>query len=154
MHEYHLRRVGRQDERLLYHWVSDSEVRKNSFHTGEITWQEHERWFHEHFVSEQCDMFILEYEGNPVGQVRIDWQGDRGEIDYSIGRNFRGLGYGTKMLQMVEKKTNKGRWLYAEVKKQNKASNHIFEQLGYKKKQEDNIYVYEKRIEQNERKDN
>lgn len=154
MHDYCLRRVESRDKELLYHWVTDSEVRQNSFHTGEITWQEHERWFHEHFVSEQCDMFILEYGGNAVGQVRIDWQGDRGEIDYSISRNFRGLGYGTKMLQMVEKKLNRGHWLYAEVKKQNKASNRIFEQLSYKKKQEDNIYVYEKRIKRNERKDN
>lgn len=148
MSEYQLRRVEYKDKQLLYEWVTDKTVRENSFHTGEISVWEHEEWFEKHFYSEQCDIFILEYKGEPIGQIRIDWEGNDGEISYSIASGYRGQGHGTILLQMVETKLEgRGIQLVAKVKKENNASRMIFEHLGYDKVLDKNYIVYLKHVD-------
>lgn len=147
MSEYQLRRVENKDKMLLYQWVTDKTVRENSFHTDEISISEHEKWFEKHVNAEQCDMFILEYEGRPIGQIRIEWEGNYGEISYSIASGHRGQGHGTRLLQMVEAELEgKGMWLVAKVKKWNVASGLIFEHVGYNKTMLDDYILYTKHI--------
>lgn len=146
--EYQLRYVEYRDRQLLYQWVTDKTVRKNSFQSGEISDSEHMTWFEKHINAEQCDMFILEYENNPIGQIRIDWEGNCGEIDYSIALGYRGMGHGTRILRMLENKIKKNSvWLSAKVKKENIASSLIFEHSGYSKKVENGYILYTKYIE-------
>lgn len=143
--EYQLRRVNNGDRQLLYEWATDKTVRENSFCMGEISVSEHIAWFEKHMMKEQCDMFILEFNGEPIGQARIDWVGEKGEISYSIAVGYRGQGHGAKLLQMVENKlAGRGMWLSAKVKKENIASCLIFENLGYMKKNEENYFLYTK----------
>ena len=150
MGEYHLRRVEYKDKQLLYEWVTDKTVRENSFHTGEISVSEHEGWFEKHFYSEQCDMFILEYKGEPIGQIRIDWEGNDGEISYSIASGYRGQGHGTILLQMVETELKeRGKQLVAKVKKGNVASGLFFERVGYHKTMEKDYIIYSKYMDNN-----
>lgn len=150
MSEYQLRRVEYKDKQLLYKWVTDKTVRENSFHTGEISASEHEEWFEKHFYSEQCDMFILEYKGEPIGQIRIEWESDCGEISYSIASGYRGQGHGTILLQMVETELKgRGKQLVAKVKKGNVASGLLFERVGYNKTMGKNYISYSKLVESN-----
>ena len=45
MNQLKLRPVQKSDIELIFKWSNDEEVRKNSFHTETIKWEEHVKWF-------------------------------------------------------------------------------------------------------------
>ena len=98
-------------------------------------------------------LFILEIDKRPVGQVRLEKLGEFNQIvsyiiSYSIERQYRGRGYGKKIIAMAENKisemTNKKIELVAEVKYDNTASNMIFKSLGYSVADNDDKIIYKK----------
>lgn len=101
------------------------------------------------YNDKQCDMFILEYKREPIGQIRIDWASDYGEISYSIAPGYRGQGHGLILLQMVEAELNgRGPQLVAKVKKENVASGLLFEHIGYHKTVENDYILYSKNVDE------
>ncbi len=45
-------------------------------------------------------LFVLIY-NTPVGQIRLDKEGDVWVLDYSIDKKYRGKGFGKKIIQLV-----------------------------------------------------
>ena len=66
---------------LLFSWVNDEMVRKNSFNTEPITYQEHTRWFKNKLNSDRSFIFICYVGERPVGQIRVDVDNNTGLIN-------------------------------------------------------------------------
>lgn len=120
-----------KDAELLYEWVNDKEVRQNSFNSDEISWEGHRKWFEKKLEDKNSKIFIFYEEDKPVGQMRLDKINSQWFIDYSIAKEFRGQGYGAKMVNSIKDTVNESP-LIAEVKSENKASAKTFEKCGFK----------------------
>ena len=118
---------------LLFDWANEQTVRNNSLNNEPIKWENHLKWLSKNIESEKNKIFIFFNNGKPIGQVRLDLIGDQWLIDYSVDKDYRGKGIGSKII----KKTidlNSDKKLKAEVKKLNIASLKVFEKLGFKMK--------------------
>lgn len=131
----YLREATELDMDLLYGWANDSEVRKNSFKTDLISHEDHVKWFHQIMKDENVLQFVLMEGDIPVGQIRLNLDKDSAEIGYSIAAEFRGKGYGHKILQLLIQKIRENcpqvKKLVAKVKPENAASKKLFESEGY-----------------------
>lgn len=143
-----LRRVKESDVDLIFRWANDKECRENSFSIEPILYEEHCNWFAKRLKDKNSDLFVLEEE-LPIGMLRLDYQDDYVRISYSIAKEFRGKGYGKKILMLAEEFVQKRRnenWLKAQVKKENDVSRHLFVSLGYIEIEEDIYMEYQKKI--------
>lgn len=141
----YLREISSDDCQLLFEWVNDSEVRKNSFSREPIPYETHVLWFQKKLEDSGCEIFIYMDGNEPVGQVRVDFEEDAGLISYFIAKEFRGKGYGKKMLLAIETKiAERVGVLNAQVKKDNKASQLVFERLGYQRMEKEDMVSYKK----------
>lgn len=95
-------RVARDDDAaLLFRWVNDAEVRKASFSSDPIGWDEHCRWFAAVREDPESRVWVLETEaGVPLGQFRVARQEGVGVLDYSVDADFRGRGFGRRLLAL------------------------------------------------------
>lgn len=139
-----LRNATPADIELIYEWANDDAVRKNSFHTDKITFQEHKAWYEDKMKSESTLFYVLMSEDKPAGQIRLELEGNFAQINYSIAREFRGKGLGKAMIKLSEEKLKSEyphiKKMIAEVKTDNSSSQKIFEASGYEK-----VYIaYEK----------
>ncbi|WP_142414611.1 GNAT family N-acetyltransferase [Hathewaya massiliensis] len=132
-----LRKAIIDDCVLLFKWVNDEDVRNNSFNTNSIKYEEHLIWFKRKLNSHNTYIFILEEDEKPVGQVRIDIKDLKCLITYSIDKKYRGGGYGTKILYLLEQEIIKSKFkiniLIGYVKSDNISSQRCFEKNGYEK---------------------
>ncbi|ABK61928.1 GNAT family N-acetyltransferase [Clostridium novyi] len=140
-----LRKVTEKDCELLFRWANDVDVRKNSFNPEYISYEEHVDWFFKMLQERDVLFFIMEVDNKSIGQARINIDKNIGVISYSICKQFRGKGFGKKIIQLVEenisclKTINK---IVAYVKKDNKSSNKIFTKLNYLKEEYEDKNVY------------
>ena len=148
----YLRPATLDDAKLFFDWVNEPVVRKNSFNTAPIAWEEHISWFQRALADNDIRIFVLMVEDNPAGQTRLA-KSDCWRISYSIAPAYRGQGYGKLMLQLAENELidggHAGEKLWAEVKTDNTASQRIFLGLGYQKidGQNNEAYTYVKAVE-------
>lgn len=95
-------RVAREDDAaLLFRWANDGDVRKASFSSNPIGWDEHRRWFAAVREDPEGRIWILETESAvPLGQFRVTQQEGVGVLDYSVDADFRGRGFGRRLLAL------------------------------------------------------
>ena len=118
------------DAQLLFDWVNNSDVRRNSLITKRIAWDEHLKWIKSKLQS-QSKIYILFNDKIPVGQIRLDFMNTFWAIDYSIDSKHRGNGFGKIIIKLAIKKFNKGDILKAIVKNDNISSLKIFQKLEF-----------------------
>ena len=146
----YLRSATIDDLNILFDWVNEPSVRKNSFNTNIISVEEHKKWLEQVLTDASTELYILLGNDTPIGQVRMAYYNDVWQISYSIAPAYRGQGYGKIIIQLAEnaliRGNHVGEKLYAEVKKDNVASQHIFKRLGYSEvlSRHDNAYAYTK----------
>lgn len=130
-----IRKATYQDIDIIYNWANDPEVRKNSFNTNPIRYEDHCKWYNTKMQSPNTAIFVLMCGDIPVGQCRIDVDGEEGVISYLVDKNYRNLGYGKILLNMVSEKIMNEypeiSMLVAEVKEDNISSRKVFLSLGY-----------------------
>ncbi|WP_236892372.1 GNAT family N-acetyltransferase [Clostridium beijerinckii] len=141
--------ASKKDCDLLFNWANDEDVRKNSFNSGKIIYQEHIKWFSNVINSNECFIFILKFKDISVGQIRINVKNKKAIISYSIDKNYRGQGLSMVMLNLLEQKikdidTNNIDKLVGFVKYENIASQKVFEGLKYNKTIHNEFVEYEK----------
>ena len=90
--ELNLRKACWSDCRFLFRLRNEDEVRKNSFQTSEIPYSSHENWFAQKLQDVNTVIYILERNGQAIGQVRADRQERTAEISYALCREARGRG--------------------------------------------------------------
>ena len=71
-----LRKVEYSDINLLYRWANDPIVRKNSFNSAPISFDAHKDWFNKMMDDPSVFQFILMDENTPVGQIRLNINGE------------------------------------------------------------------------------
>ncbi|MCR5279451.1 MAG: GNAT family N-acetyltransferase [Lachnospiraceae bacterium] len=135
MTEISLRSVTEADRKLLFDWANDREVRKNSFSTQEITWEEHCAWFARIMSDENVLQYVMEEEGKAAGQIRFAIKDDTAEISYSIAGEYRGRGLAKRMVKLGMEKAVSERpkitEFTARVKPENVISSKVFCTLGF-----------------------
>jgi RimJ/RimL family protein N-acetyltransferase len=124
------------DAEIYYKWINDKIVREQSFNSDLIKWDAHLTWFKDK-VSDPQYYFYIFYndEKKDIGQVRIqNIDNINSIIGVSIDENFRGHGYGAKILEIacndhLSKIPNI--IINAYIKEENKISKLIFEKAGF-----------------------
>ncbi len=124
-----------KDVDLYFKWANDQEVRKNSFQQDLINYKSHVTWFKSK-ISDPAYAFYLfkNRENQPVGQVRIHKSETEVVVGISVDPNFRGKGYGRKILRMACQRyfeTSDTKSIYAYIKEDNKSSIAIFLNSGF-----------------------
>lgn len=145
MREY-LRAATIQDMDLLFEWANDAEVRRNSFSSELIPYEEHVQWYEKLLKSPMHRQYIYVCGDMPVGQARIAIDGNNAEISYSIAPQYRGRGYGKRLLKTLPEQVKRD-FEYVEcmtgyVKTDNLASQKAFLNAGYVEK----CIVYERKL--------
>ena len=126
-----IRLANLNDIELLFNWANDITVRKNSINKDIILQDNHTKWFSSKVKSNNTLIYILEVFENPVGQIRYDFNEEHWEIDYSIDRNYQGMGLGkyilSKSLLQFKNTTIKGNILSTNI-----SSIKAFLSVGFK----------------------
>lgn len=136
--DIHFRLVREEDCDLIYKWFNDPVVRENSFNSHLINYEEHKKWFYKKLRSKECILLIVTDCNQPVGQIRLDIEGDTAIINYSVDKDYRGKGYGTQILinivQVIKEYSIPVNRIVGKVKLSNIASQKAFKKAGYREK--------------------
>lgn len=148
---YNLIRAEKEHCDILYEWTNEEQVRKNSFSADKIPYEDHSKWFYSKISSEETQIYICLYEHiKAVGVIRLDKFLDGARISYSVEKEQRGKGIGKTMVVLLESKIIEENILkpklYAEVKKDNLASQKIFKSLEYEEREESENLIYVKTL--------
>lgn len=139
----YLRAATKADMDLLFEWANDPQVRKNSFSTKKISYEEHKKWFEDLLKDKKRKQYIYVVDGKEIGQARVELDKDTAKISYSICAAKRGLGFGGLLLRMVclQAKQDFPEILkfIGEVKPENEVSQKVFLGAGFQAKK----YTYE-----------
>lgn len=125
-----LRETLPSDSKMLFDWANDPETRQMSINSAPILWENHIAWFERKISDTHTRMFILAEENKNIGQIRFDWKDGEWLIGYSVAKEFRGMGFGRKILSAGIEKIEKG-IITGYVKPENKASVKLFRDLGF-----------------------
>ena len=130
-----LRKTEYIDMEMLFLWANDETTRRNSFHTERIEFSGHQSWFEKNMSDTNIHMLILQADTIPIGQIRLSIESDTAVISYSIAKEYRGHGYGTALIPLIEKYTQDAcpgvYTIIAYVKEDNAASRKLMESNGY-----------------------
>ena len=127
---------------FLYELRNDPLVQAGSFHTEEIPYEQHQKWYEQKRKNENCGFIFWKmpvHQWDRCGRTGMS-RAESAEISYAIAERARGKGYASWMLAAAEKQlSEKGfcRELLAEVKNDNIASQKVFQKLGYEEQRED-----------------
>ena len=139
MSNLYLRKAELADLDMYYNWANDPVVRSNSFNTEQIPYEDHVLWFNEAIKRDDVALFVLMDDDMPVGQIRINISDAVAEISYSIASEFRGKGYGGKivslLIERIREEMPEIKTVSARVKPDNLASMKVFEKIGFKKRE-------------------
>lgn len=117
-------------------WRNHPVTRKASFSQDEISAVDHHRWFVGKLEDPGCALLIIEDEGHPVGQVRLDLVApDLAEISISLAADARGRGVGREALGLAASEASRllgAASIRALVKPDNEASLRAFRAAGYR----------------------
>ncbi|HNP77306.1 MAG TPA: UDP-2,4-diacetamido-2,4,6-trideoxy-beta-L-altropyranose hydrolase [Cyclobacteriaceae bacterium] len=131
-----LRLVGLEDEKLLFEWANDPEIRNQSYNQAPINWPTHQEWLRKKLADKNSYFYIIQTDGIPVGQVRLEIANQVAIVSYSIDKAFRGQGLGRSLLSMALKEFKKKMvhpiLIVGYVKFSNEVSCRIFDSLGFK----------------------
>ncbi len=131
----YLRLAVKSDMDLLFEWANESLVRKNSFSSERICYEEHKAWFERLLQNKNCWQYIYMYDGKETGQARLTVNGEEAEIGYSICAEMRGQGHGRKLLELVCRQAQQDfpgvRKIIGKVKPENAASQKAFVKAGF-----------------------
>lgn len=129
-----VRPVRSTDMDTLFELANDKLVRGNSFHSGAISYEEHQRWFHAKTADSDTTLLILENAwGQFVGQIRFEQRLDSAEVSIGICAEFRGKGLSPLALSLALDyfRRRSSSPVVARVKAENKPSFALFTGSGF-----------------------
>ena len=94
-----LRRATADDARLLWEWTNDPAVRRASFTTTEVGWDEHRAWLADRLADPASALWVAtDHRGERLGQVRVEVAAGVGTIGFSLAPDRRGEGWAAPLL--------------------------------------------------------
>lgn len=133
-----LRKVVEGDCRLIWEWANDPEVRRASFSSEHISWEEHIKWFEAKHQNRSCYFFIAVDDNDaPTGLARLELtSGLEAEIGVSVAKEQRGKGCGSLLISMATEtlfSISSVEKVHAFIKPFNQASMKAFTQAGFRR---------------------
>lgn len=122
------------DARRLFEWRNDPETRNQSINTKEVVWDSHLEWLKNSLVNPNRRIMIALEGDEPVGTVRLDIEGLRREISWTVAPFARGRGLGALMVKRALETFDKP--IIARIKPENIASVKLALQVGFRKTDE------------------
>lgn len=119
----------------LFRWRNHPEIRKSSFITNTVSWDEHERWFQAKINNPNTAIYIAYCKEDKIGSIRFESKDGAIKISVMLNPDFSGKGLGALVIKlgtekfMYEKRPDKP--LIAEIKKGNIASIKAFQKAGF-----------------------
>jgi UDP-2,4-diacetamido-2,4,6-trideoxy-beta-L-altropyranose hydrolase len=139
-----LRRAEESDCRLLWEWANDPVVRAASFSSEYIPWEHHQDWFGAKLADPNAVLYLAANPDNvSIGQVRYQVQGPRAQLSVSLAPEFRGKGYGNRIIAMATEelfRTTNVATIDAYVKPANEPSLQLFLRAGFKQQDAQTIH--------------
>jgi len=127
-----IRKADRGDIKKIFALSNDPIVRKASFNSNPISWEEHCAWFERQSGSGNSYFYIVEdNEKNFIAQVRFSTEDSENRISISISPDFRGKGLAEEIIRKTSLKTGL-RSIAAYIKPDNIPSIKSFTGAGYK----------------------
>ena len=137
--DFSLRRATRRDARFLFNLRNEPEVRRLSLHREPLSYTTHLSWLDRKLAENGCALFIVETEGQRIGQVRYDILREspaEAEVSIALAAAFRGKGYGHRVLRAATRKFfslfRRARTVYAHINLGNERSMRSFAKAGYR----------------------
>lgn len=133
--ELELRSLDAVDMEDLYNWRNHPLVRKKSFHSEPLSWEEHQRWFKRKINSPDTTIYIGYYQGNKIGMIRFDSGSEGIKVSVMMRPDFIGRNFGSRLIRLGVKKimeTPGEKIITAEIKKSNVASIRAFKKAGFR----------------------
>jgi UDP-2,4-diacetamido-2,4,6-trideoxy-beta-L-altropyranose hydrolase len=126
---------------LVYQWSNDPLVRKNSYTSEPIEYEQHVAWFKQKLRSDKTQLFILMVNTVPAGLVRFELDDSHTVIGLLISQDFRGNGLASPMLDQAceyyfKFKTSP---IWAYIKKSNIASLKSFKRANFEYLRDENV---------------
>src|SRR3990167_5482426 len=135
MAEIYLKKATPDDVKSIFHLRNHPAIRKNSFSSEEIIFDEHKTWFNSLLKNASRQLLIAKnFKKELIGVVRFDFEKDFAEVSIYINPGVHGKGYGTKILaQGIEwvMKNYHCRHIIAKVKSANIVSQKLFLKAGF-----------------------
>lgn len=123
------------DCRMYFDWANDPITRQQSFNSEPIIYENHELWFNNRLKDEQSILYVIEFNRQPIGQVRFQLNQKEAVISYSLDKEYRGKGLGIWILKngiTAFRKNHSDYRIIGFVKFKNIASAKIFRALEFK----------------------
>ena len=129
------RQILSTDVSIIFRWINDENVRKMSFHSEPISWEEHRAWFDSKIVDQNHVYYIaLDENKIPVGQIRFGVNILDADVSVLIAPEFRKKGFGTEIIkcgtQLLFSSTSVSK-VHAYIKLNNYGSYKAFLNAGY-----------------------
>lgn len=124
-----IRPATAKDALLLFEWRQADEA--NDWWEGEpVEFEKHLDWLVPRLVSPVVDVWVGEVDGVPVGQARLD---SNGELAFSVDAAFRGRGHGADLVRKATRAAASQGWgrVKACVDLSNEASVRTLASAGY-----------------------
>ncbi|PYV95646.1 MAG: UDP-2,4-diacetamido-2,4,6-trideoxy-beta-L-altropyranose hydrolase [Acidobacteria bacterium] len=139
----HLRRVVREDCRVLWEWANDQESRKYSFQSQQITWDQHVRWLDSKIDDPNYILFMVTNTDDvPVGHVRYELNKCRAVVSINMAPLFRSNGLGKEVLRMATQElfvSSRATEVNAYVKPVNERSLRLFAGEGFERQADSTV---------------
>ena len=133
--EIDIRAANRSDCEDVYMWRSDFISRTMSFNSKIPSYKEHIHWFNSSLNNANRELYVGVVGSTKIGICRFDRNRKCGvdEVSININPNFRGRGYGKRLLASSIKcfQKIKQNELLARIKPKNVVSLKIFKSLGF-----------------------
>ncbi|MHB8488750.1 MAG: GNAT family N-acetyltransferase [Candidatus Dormibacteria bacterium] len=132
-----LRAAHDDDASLIRTWRNDPDAVRFSTGARPVSEAEHARWFVAALADPRTRLWVAEENDVPVGQVRVDLDGDVGVVSIAVAASARGRGVGRAMLRLALAEIERQRLVTtvrALTHPDNLASVSAFEQVGFRRR--------------------
>jgi len=148
--DLHLRHAILDDAAFLFALRTDPDVTAASSGPPPTDLATHRRWLERSLQSPTRRIYVVENDGEPIGQCRLDLMDirDHAEVSIALIRSARGQGVGTEVLRALAilAQIDGIRWLEAIIKETNIASRKAFLKAGYSvEESKDGLFYMAKR---------
>lgn len=132
--KYTFRNIKYSDYMVIFNWINEKSVRKNSLNQKLISLDVHKNWIKKKIEVEKDYFKFFCIKNVEIGFVRIDDNGDYYKLNYLLEKKFRGRNLSKIMIKMLLKDKNnyKHKPIIAEVLKSNYISINTLTSCGFK----------------------